>query len=493
MSEMRLFKTGDLMKMGNIFALFALGLGEKEMRRLMLTVLCLSIFATTAGWAGTIQTAQINGLAWLILNQTGDGSWRDSSGLEVAQTAAGVEALLNAGITKGNTFSTAVAWLQNYQAYSTDALSRQVIALAKAGRVTTGLTSQLISWRNQEVNPPSTWGAYNQYSTSYPDTSLALAAIIASGANYPQAGYSVCYIVSQQNADYGWPYFVPPTGVQPSVITATVYSLLALNNFKTSSCGSTAISTVISNGVSWLKNQQLSGFGGGFGQGTTATLLETALAYRALITVTTQGSADPAVVNAQNYLIGQQQPNGSWGPNDPLVTSLILASVPATVLADANNDGIPDALETSSLLGINSTGTGAGIAAAGKSLAKSNGMSVAGSTTAVSLASALLNSPYSASIAASGSAPYTIISGRLPDGLSLSAATISGTPTAVGTFDFVYQTTVSGAVVSIASQIQVTASPTQVPALPDWAMLLLALLLMLTLKHVGKHATSVNS
>ena len=197
MSEMRLFKTGDLMKMGNIFALFALGLGEKEMRRLMLTVLCLSIFATTAGWAGTIQTAQINGLAWLILNQTGDGSWRDSSGLEVAQTAAGVEALLNAGITKGNTFSTAVAWLQNYQAYSTDALSRQVIALAKAGRVTTGLTSQLISWRNQEVNPPSTWGAYNQYSTSYPDTSLALAAIIASGANYPQAGYSVCYIVSQ--------------------------------------------------------------------------------------------------------------------------------------------------------------------------------------------------------------------------------------------------------------------------------------------------------
>lgn len=75
----------------------------------------------------------------------------------------------------------------------------------------------------------------------------------------------------------------------------------------------------------------------------------------------------------------------------------------------------------------------------------------------------------------------------------MQAVTISGTPTAVGTFDFVYQTTVSGAVVSIASQIQVTASPTQVPALPDWALLLLALLLMLTLKYVGKHATSVNS
>ncbi|MDD4916164.1 MAG: hypothetical protein PHW13_14160 [Methylococcales bacterium] len=115
------------------------------------------------------------------MNQSGDGSWRDSSGLEVAQTAAGIEALLNAGISKGDTYSTAVAWLQSYQAYSTDALSRQIIALTKAGRNTSGLMTQLINWRNDST---LSWGAYDHFSGSFPDTSLAMYAINLTVTSY---------------------------------------------------------------------------------------------------------------------------------------------------------------------------------------------------------------------------------------------------------------------------------------------------------------------
>ncbi len=456
------------------------------MKRVILSVLCLSIFVTTTGWAAAIDTARLNGLAWLILNQTGDGSWRDSSGLEVAQTAAGVEALLNAGISKGNTFSTAVAWLQSYQAYSTDALSRQAIALSKAGRNTSNLMTQLINWRNDST---LSWGAYDHFSGSFPDTSLAMYAINFTATTYGSAGYGIGYIAAKQNSDGGWPYNPSDLSTPPSKVIPTALTLLALNQYKSIY----AVQTNITNGVTWLKNQQLSG--GGFGEGSAGTLLETALAYRALITI--QGGSDTSVVNAQNYLIAQQQSNGSWGPNDPLATTLILASVPATVLADANNDGIPDALETSSLLGINSTGTGSSIAPAGKTLAKSNGMSVAGVTKAATLAGATLNVPYTATISASGSAPYSITSGRLPDGLTLNGTTgqISGTPTAVGAFDFVYQTTVSGSLVSTDSQIQVStnSASTQVPAMPDWAMLLLALMLMLVIERAGKTTKSTNA
>ncbi|MGD0960416.1 MAG: putative Ig domain-containing protein [Methylomonas sp.] len=456
------------------------------MRRLILSVLFLSSFATNAVRAAAIDNARLNGLAWLILNQSGDGSWRDSSGLEVAQTAAGVEALMNSGITKGNTFSTAVAWLQNYQAYSTDALSRQAIALFKAGRNTGGLMTQLINWRNDTT---LSWGAYDHYSGSFPDTSLAMQAINITATSYSNAGYGIGFITGKQNSDGGWPYNPNDIGTPPSKIIPTALTLLALNQYNSVY----AVQANITNGVTWLKNQQLSG--GGFGEGATGTLLETALAYRALITI--QGTSDTSVVNAQNYLIAQQQTNGGWGPNDPLATTLILAAMPATVLADTDNDGIPDALETSSLLGANIGGTGGDGAAAGKSLAISNGMSVAGVTKAATLASATLNVPYSATIAGSGSAPYSITTGRLPDGLSLNGTTgqISGTPTAVGAFDFVYQASASGSIVSVDSQIQVNAiSSTQVPAMPDGYMLLLALILqVLGIVRAGNIAKSTNA
>jgi hypothetical protein len=265
------------------------------------------------------------------------------------------------------------------------------------------------------------------------------------------------------------------------MVIPTALNVLTLNHYKSNY----GVQSYINSGIAWLKAQQKIP-GGGFGEGTTGTVLETALAYRALLTEL--GSTDTAVVNAQAFLVAQQQSNGSWGSNDPLLTNLILAAVPSIILPDTNNDGIPDALQTAALLGANP-----GNAAIGRAFVKGNGQSVAGTTTATALPQATLNQPYAATLA--GTSGWTVASGRLPDGLTLNANTgqISGTPIAVGAFNFVYQATASGSVASVDSQIQVAAnSSTQVPALPGWALLLMALMLMLMIRHAGKHAIPVN-
>jgi len=453
-----------------------------EMKRLRLAAVCSGIFTATATMAAPIDDARFKAMAWLITHQNGDGSWQGAPGLEMAETAAAVEALINAGMTKSDTYAKGVAWLQNHEAYSTDALARQIIALARSGRDTSDLASRLITWRNDEASPQSSWGAYDHYSTSYPDTAMALEAIKVSATSYAQEGYSVCNIVAQRNTgNGGWPYFVPPTGSQSSQILPTAYSLIVLSRYNTSSCGSTTISSVLANGAAWLKTQQKTP-GGGFGEGSAGTVLETALAYRALSTVL--GASDPAVVNAESFLIAQQQANGSWG-GDALLTTQTLASIPATTLSDTDSDGLPDGTETQALLGTNPNVPDA------FGLLKGNGRSVAGETTAIPLTTAFIDLPYNAALNTSnGTPPYSwlLSSGDLPDGLSLDSNTgqISGTPTSLGLYNFTYEVLAADMQTSVTSQIEVAepTEPTQVPALPTWAMLLMGGLLSFIMRHV---------
>lgn len=453
------------------------------MKRLRLSAVCSGFFIATATMAAPVDDARLKAMAWLITHQNGDGSWQGAPGLEMAETAAAVEALINAGMSKSDTYAKGVAWLQNHEAYSTDALARQIIALARSGRDTSDLVSRLIAWRNDEASPQSSWGAYDHYSTSYPDTAMALEAIKVSAASYAQEGYSVCNIVAQRNAsDGGWPYFVPPTGTQPSGILPTAYSLIVLSRYNNSSCGVTTISSVLTNGAAWLKTQQKTP-GGGFGEGSAGTVLETALAYRALTTVL--GASDPAVVNAENFLITQQQTDGSWGGGDALLTTQTLASIPATTLSDTDSDGLPDGTETQALLGTNPNVPDA------FGLLKGNGRSVAGETTAITLTTAFIDLPYNAALNTSnGTPPYSwlLSSGDLPDGLSLDSNTgqISGIPTSLGLYNFTYEVLAADMQTSFASQIEVTEPlPTQVPALPTWAMLLMGGLLSFIMRHVG--------
>ncbi|WP_446812188.1 putative Ig domain-containing protein (plasmid) [Methylomonas sp. 2BW1-5-20] len=459
------------------------------MKRLMLGLWCLGYFVAMSAIAAPIDDARLKAVAWLITHQSGDGSWPSTTGLEMAETAAAVEALTNAGVTKSDTYTKGVAWLQNHQAYSTDTLARQIIALARSGRDTSTLVSRLIAWRNDEASPQSSWGAYDHYSTSYPDTAMALEAIKVSAASYAQEANTLCKITSQRNSDGGWPYFVSPSVIQPSRILSTAYSLIVLSRYQgaqlTCNGTNTDISSVLATGATWLKTQQKTP-GGGFGEGSAGTVLETALAYRALVTIL--GATDPAAVNAQNFLIAQQQADGGWGGGDALLTTLTLAALPATTLADTDSDGLPDGVETQALLG-----TDPNLADSYK-LAKGNGQSISGVTTAQSIAQATINQPFTATLTANGGTPpytWTLTSGKLPDGLSLAPATgvISGTPTAIGTFNFVYQASAPGALVATAGQIEVIAAAvggTQVPSVPERGLLLMGLLLLFTIRQLQK-------
>lgn len=446
------------------------------MKRLILSVLWLGVFVVTTGQTAPIDDARYKGVAWLITHQSGDGSWRGAPGLEVAETAAAIEALVNAGITQGDTFATGVAWLQNHQADSADALSRQIIALYKAGRDTSGLMTRLIALRN---DTDRSWGAYDHYSGSFPDTSLAMDAIKTTVTPYADAGYGIGFIAGKQNSNGGWPYYKDPLSTLPSKIIPTAHNLLTLNRYKLVY----NVTANLSNGIAWLKTQQIIP-SGGFGEGT-GTVLETALAYRAL--VAELGSADPAAVNAQSFLLAQQQVNGSWGTNDALLTTLTLAALPAAALPDTDKDGLPDGVETPALLGTNPN------VADGHRLRKGNGQSVAGVTAPSLMLQAVLNQPYAMTLAPSeGTPPHTwmLTSGELPDGLSLDSNTgqISGIPTTLGPFNFIYLVTDTNTQESVTSQIEVLANSgsTQVPALPDGAMILMALLLILTMGHLER-------
>ena len=461
------------------------------MKRLRLAAVCSGFFMATTVMAAPVDDARLKAMAWLITHQSGDGSWQGAPGLEMAETAAAVEALVNAGMTKSDTYANGVAWLQNHEAYSTDALARQIIALAKSGRDTSDLVSRLIAWRNDEASPQSSWGAYDHYSTSYPDTPMALEAIKVSAVSYTQEANTLCGITGQRNSDGGWPYFVPPTGTLPSGILPTAFSLNVLSRYPNVqlTCNGTniVISSVLANGTVWLKTQQKTP-GGGFGEGSAGTVLETALAYRALVTVA--GANDPAAVSAQNFLIAQQQADGSWGGGDALLTTLTLAALPATTLADTDNDGLPDGTETQALLGTNPNVPDA------FGLLKGNGRSIAGVTTAIPLTKAIIDQPYLSTLTPNDGAPpysWLLSSGQLPDGLSLNTNTgqITGIPTALGFYNFTYEVLAADTHTSVTSQIEVAepGEPTQVPALPTWAMLLMGGLLCLIMRHVEQYKT----
>ena len=445
---------------------------------LLLAALAFAVAAPAA--AAPIDDARLKGLKWLVTHQRGDGRWASASGLEVPITATAIEALRNAGIGRGDAYATGLAWLQNAEAFSTDALARQATALYRAGKDASALMTRLIAWRNNSYR--SSWGAYDQFGPSFPDSPLAMEAIAATGTVYADTGYGLGFITGQQNADGGWAHTKPEVGTAASRIIPTAHAVLALNRYK----ASYSLQSNINNGVAWLKSQQRTG--GGFGEGSTGTPLETILAYRALRTEL--GGSDAAVINAQNYLVANQQADGSWGSGDALLTAFALAALPAATLADTDGDGLPDGVEA--LLG-----TQAGTADS-HGLGQGNGQSIVGETAPQALTGGQVSQSYTTTLPGigTGSQSFSLVSGRLPDGLILNNSTgqVTGMPTAGGTFNFVYRVTAAGTQSDINSQITVAGgsdpgTPVAVPALPGSGLAAMAALLALTQRRRPRRKT----
>jgi len=428
-----------------------------------IAVVFLSVCAGEA-YAATqaeIDAARNKGLAWLYTSQKGDGSWKTTGGLQSQPTAAALEALLNAGVTRGRPFATAQSWLTNADSLSTDSLSRQTIALYKAGASVTALMTRLTGMRHIRTK---SWGAYDQYYGSFPDTSLALDAIAITNTTYADTSTSLGFIIARQNADGGWAFtsIYGEPGTSVSRVIPTSHNVATFSRYKAKGWG---VDTYITNGVNWLVARQKPD--GGFADDLNATggsPYETALAHIALNEAKKAGNAaaiaaQTVMDNALNFLIAQQQADGSWG-GDPLSTSLALQTLPAVTLTDTDNDGIPDVVENVLLTNPS--------VADGRDLNSGNGDSVAGITASVLLATIPVNRSFSMSLIVSGgTTPYSwsLVSGNLPAGLALGSATgtISGIPTVVGTFNFIYVVNdAAGLNATTSSRINVEALPVMV-------------------------------
>jgi Putative Ig domain/Prenyltransferase and squalene oxidase repeat len=460
------------------------------MRSLLSTALIIS---ATSSWAAAPTPAQISqsriaGLAWLMSHQSGEGSWKANSGSAIQPTSAAISALSNAGVKQGYPYSAAVAYLQNAEAPSVDSLSRQIMTLNSTGANVAPLIAKLNQWQNAK----GAWGAYKGYGSSLPDTPLAISALFQTHtANTTTLPTTLCSgLLIAQRPDNSFPPLVTGVSGSPTqsggALIPTLYAALAINAI-TANTGwgglgcptSYTFSTMVSNAATWMLSKQ-SAIDGGFGDFGSSTILETALVYQALNQISPTVYVT-ALGNAQGYLIAQQRADGSWG-SDPLATALALQTLPSLLpgtLVDANKNGIPDAVET--FLGQNP-------AAPNRTLVASNGQGILGLTASQLIASGIQSQPFTTTMTVSGgTAPYTwsVASGYLPDGLTINAATgqILGTPTTAGTFNFSYIVKdASNLAAAAGAQIQIAsaapANDTDVPTLPQWGVILMAMMLI---------------
>lgn len=443
--------------------------------------LCPGLWVCGVAQAATpaqIDGARNQGLAWLFTHQTSDGQWQSPGGLPVQTTAAALEALRNAGVARGHFYAGAVAWLRNAEAASNDALARQIMALSATGTDTQGLITALLAKR---TDTSKSWGAFAKYQGSFPDTALAMDAILMTNTGYADAGTTLGFIAAKQNADGGWPYAVSAPTPLASQIIPTAYSTLNLSRAKLAGWG---VDGYITKAVNWLvaRKKADNGFAED-GAATAGNVFETALVYLALAKAKQANNA--AAVGAQavldgalDFLVNKQAADGSWG-DDALQTALALQALPAVTLADGDKDGIPDGVEP--LVATNAA------VPDGRDLLVGNGEAVTGTTAPIDLGSRTLDTSMSITLAGNGgSGPYTwtLVSGSIPSGTSLNTATgvISGVPTVAGTYNFTYQVQDGqGNADTRAVQLAIYAEETdrEIPTLPEWGVIVMMTLLLL--------------
>ena len=482
-------------------------------RHQQIACMLMFVLAAASPAQATIDDARAKGIKWLVQTQKGDGAFVGLQGLEVQATSAAVEAMLAAGVTRSPQYTRALAWLANAPGASLDSRAWQVAALAAAGRNATGIAGAIRDERNTSVAKSgsitggiSTWGAYPGYGSGTLDTALGYGALRSAGVTYTNDTTELtitvlCNILPAQlvSAPWSgaWPQALPQNG-QPShasagSLAATAIMLFELKKQRQAgrylsggACGKTSpgdIDIAMTSAKTWLMAQ--ANADGGFAERNPQTSaleasapVTSALAVRALALFAAEGdaAATTAITNARNWLVTQQNADGSWR-GDPFVSARVVAALPAASgvqLTDSDLDGLTDVVEQQ-------LGTQVLVADAQGQL-DPNANAVLGLTATSFNATGYLNQAFSYTLSASGSGgPFTFarVNGALPPGLTMATnGQITGTPSAQGSYAFDYQITdTANAKTLVIGRIDVLgllATPTDgdVP-LPAWALVAL--------------------
>lgn len=452
---------------------------------------------TSAMVRADVDQARVTALKYLVQTQNGDGRWSSALGdLDVQATANALQALRRGGLQKSPNYAAGLSWLANADASSTDARVRKVVALSDAGLAETA-QFQVDALYALRVSPATaSWGGYDGHTITYLDTVLGLSALRAADFDFGSklsgsVGSIMCTLLPGRLApavgQSAWPMVPavagqPASSVRPSlVVTALmVEELMALRSQIASfRCAGTdyVLQTIANEAATWLRQRQNTtdaGFGELRPNGTqgASSIFVSALVYRAFASL--PSPPQPATTNLLNYLLAQQNADGSWRGDAFLTTQALLALAPAagSQALDTDKDGVPDVVEQA--LGRNTLVADAAGALGAPTQADK------GITMTSFAAQGVVGVPFSYLIE-SQAAPVGIVSGALPPGISLESATgaLAGTPTRGGSWSFEFQREIAGEQQTVIGRIDIASATAAEPSdgdvpLPGWALLALA-------------------
>jgi hypothetical protein len=264
---------------------------------------------------GHSQEAISKALQWLTSVQEADGSWGSWGGSVIRDTTAVADAfhILN---PSSPAYLTALEWLVTRSPINNDAASRRLYTFSKTNYDASPDLNFLMTGRNSDGG----WGLDADHESDPLDTALALQALKA--ANYSDQNVintALGFLLFTQNPDGGWGFYPAACATcqaDPSNCYMTAMVVATLQQFTPT----TSRVAAINKATGYLVAHQNTD--GGFGS-SQSTIYETALAYIALVGVTTD---ETILGKAANHLTSSQLADGSW-LDDPYATALAVKAL----------------------------------------------------------------------------------------------------------------------------------------------------------------------
>ena len=437
---------------------------KKPIWEYAITALALSISLEVAATPTTAQltTAQTNGLVYLVKQHQGDGNWGTLDESKIKDTSAVILTLNHFGV-RGDILRRGLTWLANAEPYTPDLAARKLSALIDSDIYQDELAAQIFNMAHTIQNDSvRVWGSQNKHRPSIQDTALVLEALLKVG-NLP--GLNLTDLADQTIQYYldpwqlnesptsaggaGWSDGLSTLGTTArSQVAPTAYALLTLNQKGGFWWGADAAKA-----AEWLAFVQKTD--GSFGD-VTGNVADTALVVLALGKAKNISGAPASVTTAyqkgRDYLISKQKTNGSW-LDDPFISAISLRALfeLPSALTDSDSDGLPNTIETALGKNPNLVDT--------DWLAPGNGKNYTHMMADDQLYELLVGRSFTKRIATEVGST-TITAGLLPPGLQFATttATISGTPTAQGSYGFSYKVAAQNGAIKFGSvQISVVA------------------------------------